>query len=63
MKEFYCLQPCKRNKHSAIFDTKKKKVEAKGNVTFFFGVNKTSIGMTGICANISGVVGYCDGTG
>ena len=39
VREFACLQLRKRNKHNAIFDTKKKKknsVEAKGNVAFFF---------------------------
>ena len=36
--------------NTAIFDIKQNNVEAKGNVAFFFGVNKTSIYMTGICA-------------
>ena len=49
--EFDCLQPRKRNILTAIFDTKQNNVEAKGNVAFFFfGLNKTSVCMTGICA-------------
>ena len=51
VREFDCLQPRKRNIHTAIFDTKQNNVEAKGNVAFFFfGLNKTSVCMTGICA-------------
>ena len=36
--------------YSAIFDIKQNNVGAKGNVAFFFGVNKASICTTGICA-------------
>ena len=52
MRDFDCLQPRKRNIQTAIFDKKKKNnnIEAKGNVAFFFGVNKTLVRMTGICA-------------
>ena len=51
VREFDCLQPRKRNIHTAIFDTKQNNVEAKGNVAFFFfELNKTSVCMTGICA-------------
>ena len=51
VREFDCLKPRKRNIHIAIFDTKQNNVEAKGNVAFFvFGLNKTSVCMTGICA-------------
>ena len=50
-REFACLQPRKGNIHNAIFDTKQKSVEAKGNVAFFFfGRNKVSVCMTGKCA-------------
>ena len=35
VRQFACLQPRKRNIHNAIFDTKQKSVEAKGNVAFF----------------------------
>ena len=35
VREFDCLQPRKRNIHTAIFDTKQNNVEAKGNVAFF----------------------------
>ena len=48
--EFDCLQPRKRNIHTAIFDTKQNNVEAKGNIALFFGLNKISVCMTGICA-------------
>ena len=35
VREFDCLQPRKRNIHTAIFDTKQNNVEAKGNVASF----------------------------
>ena len=51
VREFDCLQPRKRNLHTAIFDSKQNNVEAKGNAaSFFFELNKTSVCMTGICA-------------
>ena len=50
VREFDCLKP-RKNIHTAIFDTKQNNVEAKGSVAFFFfGLNKTSVCMTGICA-------------
>ena len=36
--------------YTAIFDIKQNNVKAKGNATVFFGVNKTSKCMPGICA-------------
>ena len=50
-KEFDCLQPCKRNIRTAIFYTKQNNLEAEGNIAFSFGVNKTSMYITDICAN------------
>ena len=37
------------NQYTAIFDIKSNNVKAKSNATFFFGVNKTSKCMPGIC--------------
>ena len=45
--EGICLQPCKTV--YVILDIKQNNVEAKGNVAFFYGVNKASICMTGVC--------------
>ena len=55
VREWVSSFPCYRKdnfivkQYATIFDIKQNNVEAKGNVASFFGVNKTSICMAGIC--------------